>query len=109
MKTKQKTIKDLDVSILDGDRGKNYPHQDEISKEGYCLFLSANNVTKKGFNFNETSYISKEKDETLRGGKIQRNDIIITTRGTVGNIAYYDDLIPYENIRINSGMLIVRC
>lgn len=109
MKIEQKAIKDLDISILDGDRGKNYPHQDEIFKAGYCLFLSANNVTKKGFDFNETSYISKEKDETLRGGKIQRNDIIITTRGTVGNIAYYDDLIPYENIRINSGMLIVRC
>ena len=109
MKIEQKAIKDLDISILDGDRGKNYPHQDEVFKAGYCLFLSANNVTKKGFDFNETSYISKEKDETLRGGKIQRNDIIITTRGTVGNIAYYDDLIPYENIRINSGMLIVRC
>ena len=47
MKTKQKTIKDLDVSILDGDRGKNYPHQDEISKDGYCIFLSDNNVKKK--------------------------------------------------------------
>jgi len=30
MKIEQKAIKDLDISILDGDRGKNYPHQDEI-------------------------------------------------------------------------------
>lgn len=102
-------ISELDIEVLDGDRGKNYPHQDELVKKGYCLFLSATNVTCDGFRFESTMFISKEKDEILRGGKLHRNDIVITTRGTVGNVAYYDESVPYENIRINSGMLIVRC
>lgn len=109
MQSKEYVIQELNLDVLDGDRGKNYPHQNEFSNDGYCLFLSANNVTKDGFRFDDSVFISKEKDEILRGGKLQRNDIVITTRGTVGNLAYYDYSVPYENIRINSGMLIVRC
>ncbi|HHD9127224.1 TPA: restriction endonuclease subunit S, partial [Streptococcus pneumoniae] len=35
-------------------------------------------------------------------------DIVLTTRGTVGNVAYYDELIKYKHLRINSGMVILR-
>ena len=92
-----------------GIEGKNYPHQNELRQEGDCVFLSANNVTTDGFKFDNVVYITAEKDRALRNGKIQRGDIVITTRGTVGNVAYYNQQIPYDNIRINSGMLIVRC
>ncbi|MFA6414160.1 MAG: restriction endonuclease subunit S, partial [Syntrophales bacterium] len=51
---------------------------------------------------------SQEKDKILRKGKLQRNDIILTTRGTVGNIGFFNERIPYDNIRINSGMVIIR-
>ena len=96
------------AEIIDGDRGKNYPKAEDFSDDGYCLFLSAKNVTKNGFIFESNQFISKEKDEILRKGKLNRGDIVITTRGTIGNIAYYDDSVPYENIRINSGMVIIR-
>ena len=94
--------------IIDGDRGKNYPKNHEFFKSGYCLFLNTGNVTKEGFSFANNQFITKEKDELLRKGKIQRGDLILTTRGTVGNIAYYTNLIKYENVRINSGMVILR-
>ena len=94
--------------IIDGDRGKNYPKQDEFFEEGFCLFLNAKNVTSNGFDFSNCMYISKEKDEILRKGKLTRGDVILTTRGTIGNLAYYSDDIPFENIRINSGMVILR-
>ena len=109
MKFKEIEIGTLDLSVIDGDRGKNYPHSNELLEDGYCLFLSANNVTKNGFVFNNNVYISKEKDEVLRKGKLLRNDIVITTRGTVGNVGLYDDSVKFERIRINSGMLIIRC
>ena len=102
-------IGNTDIELIDGDRGKNYPHQNELRQEGDCVFLSANNVTTGGFKFDNVVYITAEKDRALRNGKIQRGDIVITTRGTVGNVAYYNQQIPYDNIRINSGMLIVRC
>lgn len=94
--------------IIDGDRGKNYPKQNEFYDNEYCLFLNAGNVTNNGFSFKKTMFITKEKDEILRKGKLQRHDLIITTRGTVGNVAYYDDKVPFDNIRINSGMVILR-
>lgn len=101
------TIGDL-AEIIDGDRGKNYPQQHEFSDEGYCLFLNTGNVTKEGFSFNSNQYITKAKSDLLRKGKLQRRDIVYTTRGTIGNAAFYSDDIPYEHIRINSGMIIIR-
>lgn len=99
---------DADIEIIDGDRGKNYPKKDEFSKDGYCVFMNTKNVLQNGFNFDEVMFITKEKDELLRKGKIKRNDIVLTTRGTVGNVGIYDENVPYEHIRINSGMLIFR-
>ena len=92
--------------IIDGDRGKNYPR--EFTSEGYCLFLNAKNVTEKGFVFQDNMFIDEERDKLLRKGKLKRGDIVLTTRGTIGNIAYYSDDIPYDNVRINSGMVIIR-
>lgn len=97
------------IDVIDGDRGKNYPHQNELLDTGFCLFLSAKNVTKSGFNFFETKFISQRKDTLLKNGKLKRGDIVITTRGTVGNVALYSPQIFYDNVRINSGMLIIRC
>ena len=102
-------LKNFDIEIIDGDRGKNYPKKEEFSNKGECVFLNAKNVTKKGFSFSEVQFISKEKDDLLRKGKLVRGDIVLTTRGTIGNIALYDDVIPYNNMRINSGMVIYRC
>lgn len=94
--------------IIDGDRGKNYPTQEDFLDEGYCLFLNAKNVTSKGFSFKNCTFITKEKDEMLKKGHLNRGDVILTTRGTIGNLAFYDEFVPYENIRINSGMVILR-
>ena len=99
---------DYFADLIDGDRGKNYPSQDDFKTEGYCLFLNTGNVTKNGFNFSSNSFISKEKNEILRKGKLERNDIVLTTRGTVGNSAFFSEIIEYENMRINSGMIILR-
>ncbi|MFA4910363.1 MAG: restriction endonuclease subunit S [Desulfobacteria bacterium] len=96
------------VKTIDGDRGPNYPKKDEFLQKGYCLFLSTKNVREDRFVFNENIFISKEKDEILRGGKLQLNDVVVTTRGTLGNVALYDEKIPFKNVRINSGMLILR-
>ena len=95
-------------AIIDGDRGKNYPKQDEFSDTGYCLFLNAKNVTTSGFSFENCMFITKEKDTALRNGKLERGDVVLTTRGTLGNLAFYDDSVPFENVRINSGMVILR-
>ena len=94
--------------IIDGDRGKNYPTADDFSDEGYCLFLNAKNVTAAGFSFETCMFVTKEKDEALRKGKLSRGDVVLTTRGTLGNLAFYTDDVPFNHVRINSGMVILR-
>ena len=96
------------LEIIDGDRGVNYPKRSEFSASGHCLFLNARNVTPSGFSFSERSFISKERDALLGKGRLVRNDVVLTTRGTVGNVAYFDGSVPFEHMRINSGMVILR-
>ncbi|SDW03817.1 type I restriction enzyme, S subunit [Nitrosomonas eutropha] len=99
---------DVVVEVIDGDRGINYPKAEEFSSSGYCLFLNAKNVTKNGFKFEAMQFITKKKDDALRKGKLQRADIVLTTRGSVGQFAYFSEEVPYDNIRINSGMVVLR-
>ena len=94
--------------IIDGDRGANYPKKEEFFRDGYCVFLNTKNVRPNGFNFDKVEYITVEKDDALRKGKLRRGDTVLTTRGTIGNTGYYDDSISFDSIRINSGMLIFR-
>lgn len=95
-------------NVIDGDRGVNYPSSKDFNSDGYCLFLNAGNVTKLGFKFDDCAFITREKDELLNKGKLRHHDIVLTTRGTVGNFAYFDPQIPYKQMRINSGMVILR-
>jgi type I restriction enzyme S subunit len=96
------------LQIIDGDRGKTYPKHGDFSDDGYCLFLSAANVTSSGFDFSECQFISEQKDDQLRKGRLSRHDVVLTTRGTLGNTALYGDDVPYDHVRINSGMVIMR-
>ena len=96
------------VEIIDGDRGTQYPKQEDFLQSGDCLFLNAGNVTKSGFDFTVCQYITKEKDNSLRQGKLSYDDVVLTTRGTVGNVAFYNQKMTFSEMRINSGMVILR-
>ena len=102
-------LKDIS-EIIDGDRGKNYPSGDDFKNNGHTLFLNATNVTKQGFVFKKNQYITNLKSESLGNGKVKLNDIILTSRGSIGHIGFYDEKINEKipQARINSGMLILR-
>ncbi|MEY0498738.1 restriction endonuclease subunit S [Providencia rettgeri] len=102
------TLGNIEVDFIDGDRGKNYPSQNDFNSDGYCLFLNTKNVRKNGFDFSSLQFITEVKDSQLRKGKLQIGDIVLTTRGTIGNTALYNKEILFKNIRINSGMVIIR-
>ena len=105
----QRKLRDS-IKVMDGDRGSNYPHESDFIENGDTLFLDTGNVTKTGFKFDSVKYITKEKDEQLRAGKLEKNDLVLTSRGTLGNIGFYDELIYklHPKVRINSAMLILR-
>lgn len=98
------------AEIIDGDRGKNYPNGNDFQEQGHTLFLSAANITKDGFSFELNQYITEEKSKSLGNGKLQVDDVVLTSRGSLGRVAWYNSKIhqqiPYA--RINSGMLLLR-
>ena len=105
----QRKLSDI-VDVLDGDRGKNYPKETDFDTNGHTLFLNASNVTTDGFSFDTNQFISEEKSDSMGNGKLIDDDIVITSRGSLGHIAWYSAdiqrIVPY--VRINSGMLILR-
>ena len=96
--------------MIDGDRGKNYPTEADFEPHGHTLFLNASNVTIDGFLFDTNQFITEDKSNSMGSGKIIKDDIIITSRGSLGHIAWYNDSVQQvmSNLRINSGMLILR-
>ena len=102
------TFEAAPFQIIDGDRGENYPSKEDFSPVGHCLFLNTKNVRSDGFKFEDLEFVSAEKDLALRKGKLERGDVLLTTRGTIGNTALYDASVRFDHIRINSGMLIFR-
>jgi type I restriction enzyme S subunit len=105
----QRKLADL-FKIIDGDRGKNYPHESDFNESGYTLFLDTGNVRKGGFDFSSRKYITKDKDLILRSGTMNEGDFVLTSRGTLGNVALYSHRIAQliGRVRINSAMLILR-
>ncbi len=108
IKTKLRPLSGSTIQLVDGDRGVNYPNKKDFSDNGFCVFLDSSNLTKNGFDFSSKVFISKNKDVAMGNGKLKRGDLVMNTRGTIGNMGVYKENVPYENIRINSGMLIIR-
>jgi type I restriction enzyme S subunit len=106
---KQRKLNEI-ADVLDGDRGNNYPNGNEFQERGHTLFLSASNVTTNGFMFGNNQYITDEKSNSMGNGKLVLDDIVLTSRGSIGHIAWYNKAIQQQVpfARINSGMLILR-
>jgi len=98
------------AEVIDGDRGVNYPSSDDFNEYGHTLFLSATNITKNGFLLDSCQYINEEKSLSMGNGKLQLNDVVLTSRGSLGHVAWYHNEIHEKvpNSRINSGMLLLR-
>ena len=95
---------DLPIKIIDGDRSAKYPKRDEFQPSG-VLFLNTTNIHDDRFDFSEANYVSDEKFAEIKKGRVERLDIVMTTRGSIGKLAQFD--LPTTAL-INAQMLIVR-
>ena len=92
------------VSILNGDRGKNYPSKDKLSHEG-IPFISAVNLDGKTVLENENLLcLTEEQYEKLGNGKLVQGDIVVCIRGTLGKHGRY----PFSKGAIASSLVIMR-
>jgi type I restriction enzyme S subunit len=92
--------------IIDGDRGPQYPKAGDLIDQG-IPFLSSKTIKYGSLDFSYSNFITMETFKRLRAGKLQKNDLVITVRGTIGNSALFDGA-EYETGFINAQMMILR-
>lgn len=91
-------------SILNGDRGKNYPAKSTLSKTG-IPFISAINLNGKTVVEDENLLcLSQIQYDKLGNGKLQKNDVVVCIRGSLGKHGVY----PLDQGAIASSLVILR-
>ena len=98
-------IKDLPITIIDGDRSSRYPKRSEFQEKG-ILFLNTTNIVHNRLDLTEANFVSPEKFDEIKKGRLQRFDIVMSTRGSIGKVALFD-CDPPKGL-INAQMLILR-
>ena len=92
------------IQVLNGDRGKNYPSKDKLKEKG-IPFVSASNLDGKTVvKDSNLKCLSEEQYSLLRAGKLQKDDILVCIRGSLGKCATY----PFDKGAIASSLIICR-
>jgi len=91
-------------SVINGDRGKNYPSKETLSKRG-IPFISALNLNGKTVIKDENLLcLSEEQYQKLGNGKLNLGDVVCCIRGSLGKHGRY----PYARGAIASSLVIMR-
>ncbi len=91
--------------LINGDRSSNYPSGDDLVEYG-VPFLSTKNIRGAEFDLSNCNFITEKKFKSLSRGKLQRHDLVITLRGTLGQCAEFD--CEFDTGFINAQMMIIR-
>jgi len=98
-----KKLGDLDFDISDGNYSSKYPKSSEFIEIG-VPFIRANNIKGLTIRDDDMRYISSALHSELLKGHLKKDDILITTRGEIGQIA----IVPDKFIDANINAQIVR-
>lgn len=103
---------EANLDISDGNYSSKYPKQDEFLDSG-IPFIRGTDFNGVSISRESMYYISSQKHEELKKGHTKRGDILITTRGDIGRIAFVPDSLVDVNInsqlvRINGSSIVPR-
>ncbi len=93
------------ATLINGDRGRNYPSQADITDEGDIPFVNAGHLNGRSIDFEEMNYISQDKFNCLSSGKFIKGDILYCLRGSLGKKAIVNDDVEGA---IASSLVIIR-
>ena len=77
------------VNLYNGDRGVNYPSKKDYVETG-IPFINAGAIQDGRLDSSGYNYITQEKYDALRAGKVQIDDILYCLRGSLGKTAIVD-------------------
>jgi type I restriction enzyme, S subunit len=101
----EKSLSEL-CQFENGDRGKNYPNRNEYVESG-IPWINTGHIQLDGtLSQSEMNFITREKYDSLRSGKIQPGDLVYCLRGaTLGKTAMVD---PLKEGAVASSLVIIR-
>ena len=92
-------------SVLNGDRGKNYPAKSTLSSTG-IPFISALNLDGSTVVADDRLLCMTEAQyDKLGNGKLIKGDVVVCIRGSLGKHGRY----PFDKGAIASSLVILRC
>ena len=91
-------------TVINGDRGKNYPSKSKLSNNGIPFISAVNLDGKTVVKDDKLLCMTEEQYEKLGNGKLQRGDIVVCIRGSLGKHGIY----PFEKGAIASSLVILR-
>jgi type I restriction enzyme S subunit len=102
-----KSIGEFGFDISDGNYSSKYPKQSEFIANG-IPFIRSNNLKNHTVIGSNMRYISPELHADLKKGHLKSGDVLISTRGDIGQVAKVPDLFVGSNInaqlvRINTN------
>lgn len=92
------------VTLINGDRGKNYPSKDKLFSEGDIPFVNAGNINNNLIIQDNLLYLSQSQYDALGSGKLQYGDIVYCIRGSLGK----NGLFTMPKGAIASSLIILR-
>jgi len=102
----EKKLYELNIYISDGNYGEMYPKSEEMKSSG-IPFIRANNIKEQKLVLDDMKYIDAALHDKLTSGHLKKDDILVTTRGEIGTIAYVTN--EFEGANINAQICLLRC
>lgn len=100
-----KKLRELDIYVSDGNYGELYPRADQMVSSG-VPFIRANNIKNLKLTMNDMKFIDAEHHKILKSGHLKTGDILVTTRGEIGMLAYVSE--EFNNSNINAQICLLR-
>jgi type I restriction enzyme S subunit len=100
-----KKLSDEDIYISDGNYGEQYPKANELKQAG-VPFIRANNMSGLSLSWADMKFIDNSLHEMLTSVHLETDDILITTRGEIGMVAYVNS--DFNGANINAQICLIR-
>lgn len=99
------TIANAPLHIGDGNYSSKYPKASDFIDQG-VPFIRANNISSNTVDGHDMKFISTEQHAELKKGHLRTGDVLITTRGDVGQVA----IVPqeFDDANINAQLVLLR-
>ena len=85
--------------IMDGNHGELHPKTSDYVDDG-IPFIMANNIHDGMLDISNCNFLKKEQTDKLRKGFSKAGDILLTHKGTIGNVGYVPEKIKYDYIML---------